>query len=145
MKCLIRLATLLTFALCLASPLFASTTITVGTGAMFLAVNSTTNRIYVSNTISNTISVIDGGSNTVIATVPLSVSPDGIVVNPTTNMVYVAAPLTGDVVVIDGSSNTVVTTITGVGAFFLAVDATRNLIYAPHFFSTNVSVIDGAQ
>jgi YVTN family beta-propeller protein len=141
MKCFARL---LIFALCLTGPLFAATTITVGTSPTYLAVNSTTNRIYVSNLNSNSVSVIDGNSNTVVATVPLSASPSGIDVNPTTNLIYVATFLTGEVVVIDGSNNTVVTTITGVGADLLAVDVATNLIYAPHFLSTNVSVIDGA-
>jgi YVTN family beta-propeller protein len=98
----------------------------------------------VSNSISNTVSVIDGNSNTVIATVPLSASPSGVDVDPTTNMIYVATPLVGGVVVIDGSTNTVITTITGVGAIFVAVDAVTNLIYVPNFLSNTVSVIDGA-
>jgi len=111
---------------------------------MYLAVNPATNRIYVCNSISNSVSVIDGSSNTVVATVPLSASPDGIDVNPTTNMIYVALFLTGEVVVIDGSSITIVTTIKGVDAFRVAVDAATNRIYGPQFLSTNVSVNDGA-
>src|SRR5437588_5068800 len=111
MKYLARLAVLLTLTSCLAGPVFAAATIQLGTSPSYVAVNPTTNRIYVTNSISNTVSVIDGDSNTVIATVPLSASPEGIDVNPTTDMIYVATFLTGAVVVIDGSSNTIVTTI----------------------------------
>jgi YVTN family beta-propeller protein len=74
-----------------AGQLFAvtATTIQVGTVPGYLAVNATTNRIYVSNLNSNNVSVIDGSTNTVITTVVVGNSPSGIAVNPTTNLVYV--------------------------------------------------------
>ena len=55
-----------------------------------MAVNPTTNRIYVANETSNNVSVIDGATNTVVATVTVGVAPSGVAVNPTTNRIYVA-------------------------------------------------------
>ena len=52
--------------------------------------NPTTNRVYVCNQDDGTVSVLDGSTNTVLATVPVGTEPDGIAVNPTTNRVYVA-------------------------------------------------------
>jgi YVTN family beta-propeller protein len=61
---------------------------TVPTGAQPLGVgvNPSTNLIYVSNQGSNSVSVIDGNTNTVITTViaviPVGITPQGIGVNP---------------------------------------------------------------
>ena len=55
-----------------------------------MAVNPNTNRIYVTNWDSNNVSVIDGASNTVVATVAVGNHPDGVAVNPNTNLIYVA-------------------------------------------------------
>ena len=46
------------------------------------------------NNGSNTVSVIKGASNTVVATVPVGPQPDDLAVNPVTNRIYVAN--TGD-------------------------------------------------
>ena len=55
-----------------------------------MAVNPSTNRIYVANAGSDSVSVIDGASNTVAATVAVGSNPLGVAVNPNTNRIYVA-------------------------------------------------------
>jgi YVTN family beta-propeller protein len=55
-----------------------------------VAVNPRTNRIYTANEGSNDVSVIDGGTNTVVATVPVGVGPRAVAVNPRTNRIYTA-------------------------------------------------------
>jgi YVTN family beta-propeller protein len=52
-------------------------------------VNPTRNRIYVANAGSNTVSVIDGTTNTVVATVTVGTTPFGVAANPVTNRIYV--------------------------------------------------------
>jgi len=89
-------------------------TIPVGTTPIYLAVNQMTNRVYVSNLLSHTVSVIDGATNTVAATVPVGTDPSFIDVDANTNMVYVSN--INSVSVIDGHNNTVVTTITDVSS-----------------------------
>jgi len=54
-----------------------------------VAVNPTTNRVYVTNEGTDNVSVIDGATNAVTATVPVGIHPWGIAFNPTTNRVYV--------------------------------------------------------
>jgi YVTN family beta-propeller protein len=100
----------------LSSELFAVSikTIPVGTTPIYLAVNQMTNRVYVSNLLSHTVSVIDGATNTVAATVPVGTDPSFIDVDANTNMVYVSN--INSVSVIDGHNNTVVTTITDVSS-----------------------------
>ncbi len=120
-------------------------TITVGSGPARVAVNPTTNRIYVTNQFRNTVSVIDGASNAVIATIPVGNSPVGVDVNPTTNRIYVANfSLNGGISVIDGASNTVITTIPVAAGqpALVAVNPTTNRGYATLPNNDRVVVFD---
>ena len=78
-------------------------TVTVGTGPFAVAVNETTDTVYVTNpgasASGDTVSVINGatcnagdhsGCSQVPATITVGVGPLGVAVNPTTNTVYVA-------------------------------------------------------
>jgi YVTN family beta-propeller protein len=122
-------------------------TIQVGTNPVDIGVNPQTNRIYVANS-NNSVSVIDGTSDTVVATIPTN-APFSVAVNPTTNRIYVGtAPNTANatVSVIDGSSNAITAVIPIFGQLlFLAVNPTTNRIYAANGgFAHNVQVIDGS-
>jgi YVTN family beta-propeller protein len=74
---------------------------------------------YVTNENSNTVSVIDTATNTVVATIPLPAGvthgPDGVAVAPDGKRAYVANVGTGNISVIDTASNTVVGTPIPVG------------------------------
>jgi YVTN family beta-propeller protein len=129
-------------------------TIPVGANPLGVAVNATTNKIYVANNGDNNISVIDGASNSVVATItdPNAVSPVVIAVNPTTNTVYVANQQSNNVTEIDGASNSVTTTIgVGTSPSGVAVDPATNFIYVANAGNSqsgdpgNISVIDGAK
>jgi len=120
---------------------------TVGVGAEpnDIAVNPTTNTIYVSNYGSGTVSVIDGSDNTVEATINVGDEPKGIAVNPITNIIYVTSQVDNTVSVIDGSDNTVIDTINVDKApVDVAVNPTTNTIYVSNYGSGTVSVIDGS-
>ena len=69
-----------------------------------VAVNSITNRIYVTNPCSDSMSVLDGATNAVLATLALPVAsyPYLVAVNPTTNRVYVSNPPANTITVIQG-------------------------------------------
>jgi YVTN family beta-propeller protein len=64
------------------------------------------------NSDSNTISVIDGLHNKVVANITVRESPSAVAVNPNTNIVYVANSVSDTVSVIDGSINQVVAGVT---------------------------------
>jgi YVTN family beta-propeller protein len=118
--------------------------IPVGTVPLQVGLNVKTNRIYVANLNSNNVSVIDGNTDTVIATVSVGNSPVDVGVNSVTNMIYV--PNSGDntVSVIDGASNTVVATIGGLSVpFRLGVNTETNQIFVSNFNSNTVSVFSG--
>jgi YVTN family beta-propeller protein len=96
-----------------------------------VAVNPHTNKVYVAKFSSPTISVIDGATNTISATITVGAYPNGVVVNPSTNTIYVANSGAGTVSVINGSTNTVSATIPiGVNPFGIAVNPSTNRAYA---------------
>ena len=86
-------------------------TISVGSSPAAVEVNSSTNRIYVSNVVDKMVSVIDGATNTVISTILVGTYPYGVGVNSSTNRIYVANEGGNTVSVIDGATNTVISTI----------------------------------
>lgn len=55
-----------------------------------VAVNAATNRVYVTNSQSNSVSVIDGATNSVVATIPTGGKTWGVEVDSATNRVCVA-------------------------------------------------------
>jgi YVTN family beta-propeller protein len=110
-----------------------------------VAVNPSTNLIYVANEGSDNVSVIDGASNAVVTTVAVGSYPWGVAVNPSTNLIYVANEGSDNVSVIDGASNAVVATVAvGSNPSGVSVNSDTNRIYVANHGSTNVSVIDGA-
>src|ERR1017187_1176453 len=144
--------------------------VSVGYFTSTVAVNPVTNRIYVANQCGSdpacagdgTVTVIDGVSNTVIATVTVGSDPYGIAVNSVTNKIYAVNycgtdlfcnTYSGTVSVIDGVNNTVTTTVNvGAGPNIPVVNSVTNKIYVPNpcgndpSCGTNigtVTVIDG--
>jgi YVTN family beta-propeller protein len=77
------------------------TSIPVGKYPYGIAVNPNTNTIYVANTNSNTVSVIDGKTNKVTSNLTVGMFPSGIAVNPNSGIVYVADQGSNSVSVID--------------------------------------------
>jgi YVTN family beta-propeller protein len=105
-------------------------TIVVGNYPRGIGVNPLTNRIYVANSGSDNVSIIDGLGDSVVATIGVGVHPYGIGVNSQTNRIYVANWYSNDVSVIDGSGDSVVATI-GVGnePWGVGVNPQTNRIY----------------
>lgn len=95
-----------------------------------IAVNPVSRRIYVANSGSQSVSVIDAFTNTVIATVRVGSSPRRLAVNPTTNRIFVANQGSGTVSVIDGETQTQESVITvGENPGAIAVNPTTNRVY----------------
>ncbi len=86
-------------------------TITVGDYPEEVAVDSATGRVYAINADGDTVSIIDGASNSVIATVPVGDLPHAVAVNSATGRVYVANLNGSSISVIDATSNLVIATV----------------------------------
>ena len=66
---------------------------------------------YITNHVSNTVSVIDTATNTVTATIPVGAGPIGVAVSPDGGRVYVTNDFDNTVSVIDTTTNTLIATI----------------------------------
>ena len=103
-------------------------TISVGTAPVGVGVNSSTNRIYVANYNSNSVSVIDGSANTVVSTISVGSGPQGV--GLTFPYIYVANWGSGTVSVIDRSTDAVVSSISvGSNPYGVGVNSSTNRIY----------------
>ncbi len=97
---------------------------------------------YVTNQVSNNISVIDTETNTVIVTIATD-TPRLILANPTQTRIYVA--IFNDIGVIDTASNTVIATIpVGSADHFMTITPNGAKLYVANAGSDNVSVINTA-
>jgi YVTN family beta-propeller protein len=128
------------------------TNVPAGLGPVAVAVNTTTNLIYVSNDgggqlQSPSIIVIDGATNTVVATVPVT-APGFIAVNSVTDMIYFGNGSGASISVLDGSTNEIIDTFATAKCCLIqgiAVNSSTNRIYVTeNGFSEQLVVIDGS-
>ncbi len=106
-------------------------------------------RVYAANFNSDSISVIDAATLSVVKTIALnscSGQPTHIAANPSTNKLYVALKRDSRVAAINGATDTLGTCINGVGggAFGIATNPALNRIYVTGRDSFDLRVIDGA-
>ncbi|HEV2782863.1 MAG TPA: PxKF domain-containing protein [Actinophytocola sp.] len=102
-----------------------------------------TTRAYLANFGTNTVTVVDTTSNSVIATIPVGVRPFDLAVDPAGTRVYLTTNGSDSVSVIDPASNTVTAAIpVGGYPWRVAVDPTGTRVYVTNIFSDSVSVID---
>ena len=130
----------------LSSPAGASSpTISVGSHPHGVAVNPSTNTVYVTNYSGHSVSVINGSNNHVRSTVTVGTNPIGVAVNPSTNTVYVTNVFGDSVSVINGSNNHVKSTVTvGTHPHGVAVNPSTNTVYVTNESGNSVSVINGS-
>jgi YVTN family beta-propeller protein len=91
----------------LTNPTILSGAIPVGIAPTDMIYNPLNNLIYVSNSGSNTVSVIDSYSNTVLQNISVGIDPRAISLNTLQNTVYVLCNGSSDIYVIDCDSNNV--------------------------------------
>jgi YVTN family beta-propeller protein len=138
------------FAVCLTMSLMAVAqtvvaTIPVGSVPSLIAADVKTNKIYVTNAGDNTVSVIDGVTNTVIDVLTVGQFPQAVTVNPVLDLIYVGnIAVANQISVINGTSNFVrnihVSKIIGVTG--LAANPSTASVYACNS-SFRVDVLDG--
>jgi YVTN family beta-propeller protein len=131
-------------------------TVPIGSGAQAADVDTVTNTIYVANAYSNNVTVIDGATNTVAATLTSSPGPRAVLAVPSTNTIYVVNNGTangpevvtpGNLLVINGSNNTTSTIALPLLARCIAYNPNTNLLYvgtSDNNNNNNLVVIDAA-
>ncbi len=118
------------------------------------AVDEATDMIYVSDTTDNVVTVINGATNLVVATISLgavgnSINGDlfinDIAVNQRTDTIYVSDPSNNTVHAISGATNRVIATIpVGQEPEGIGVNEVTNTIYVGNYTSSSISIIDGS-
>ena len=123
-----------------------------------IAADPVRNKVYVvapqPGGLTVSLAVIDGSTNTVTATIPLTTGAYYPAVNYFTNRIYVTgcnnqvSPTACTVTVVDGNSDTVVTTIPvtstlGRGLTGITVNPLTGLVYVANASDKKISIIDG--
>jgi YVTN family beta-propeller protein/adhesin HecA-like repeat protein len=129
-----------------ALPQTVTASVAVGNSPVAIAVNPVTSTIYVVNTASDTVSVINGTTNSVVATVNTGSNPIAVAVNPLSNMIYVANNGSSNITVINGATNTAstVTDPNAISPIAIALNPITNMVYVANSESNNLTVINGA-
>jgi uncharacterized protein len=109
-----------------------------------VVVNPKTSKVYAVNTSKNTVTVMDGSTNS-STTVGVGSEPMAISINSETNKIYVGNSGSGTVSVIDGKTDVLSATVeVGALPYAIAVNPVTNKIYISKTFSNTMTVIDGA-
>ena len=109
-----------------------------------VAVDSTRNLVYVADSASNLVTVIDGAADTALDSITVGAGPTAVAVNAVLNRIYVANAAGGGISVIDGGSRTVVATVaTGTTPASIAVDVVTDSVYVGNLGS-GIAVVDGS-
>jgi YVTN family beta-propeller protein len=122
-----------------------------GSASWGVAVNSATNKIFVTNNFTDdngydddTVTVIDGSNNSA-SVLPSPGEPQNVAINSANNRVYVANYESNAVTVIDGATNQAWTIAVGLNPYAIAVSASSNLVFVANRGSSSLSVIDPSQ
>ncbi len=110
-----------------------------------VAVNPSTDRVYVANGWFRALFVIDSSTNTLITSVPVGEVPFAVAVDQITNRVYVTNFGSNSLSVIDSATSDHITDIAvGESPAKVAVNPNTNRIYVANSHSNSVSVIGGS-
>jgi YVTN family beta-propeller protein len=112
-----------------------------------VAVSSIKNLLYITNLRYDTVSVIDGATDKLLANIKVGSNPEGVSTRTDKNMIYVANSGSDTVSVIDGGTNRVVSNISvGLKPSDVATDGIEegldSFVFVVNTDSNNVSVID---
>ena len=123
--------------------------IVVGLGPYGIAVNPSGAKVYVANSISNSVSVIDAVSNTAIKVVSVGSQPYGVAVSPAGSKVYVTNYAGNSVSVINTANDSVEYLVAINGLPFnkpygIAVNPAGTRVYVANEGAGTVSVINAA-
>jgi len=110
-----------------------------------IAINTETNRIYVTNAGSDTVSIIDGDLDSVIRNKAVGAIPMSVCVNPETNRAYVVNYNSANVSVIEGTGVIATIDVDILGPFKqgIGVNPQSNLIYVSCYNPPDINVING--
>ena len=117
------------------------TSVKVGKAPVAIVVNAATNRVYVANHGSGNVSVLDGTSNVLLATVDVGSLPYSMAVDPASNTIYVSNIYSQTMTMIDGATNRTSSMKIGSWDAMLA-DPQRSRVYLLGYESADITILD---
>jgi YVTN family beta-propeller protein len=115
----------------------------VGTNPTQIAINPVTNKLYVANAGSDSVSVINGATGAT-TTVPVNDDPRWIGINVETNRVYVSHLTAANTAIIDGVNDAVTKTILSGGGGWTAVNPLKDTAYVVRYGGADeATVLEG--
>jgi YVTN family beta-propeller protein len=127
-----------------ASPyLGANQTIPVGSDPFGVAVNPSNGLVYVTNSGSGNVSVLDGLDAAPIGSVPVGADPVGVAYDPVDNAVFVADSGSNEVTAFNATTGVVLATVgVGVAPVGVAVDTANGQVFVADSASSNITILD---
>jgi YVTN family beta-propeller protein len=116
--------------------------VAVGAEPVSIAVNSANGRAYVANAGDGTLTILDGNSDAVLATVPIGSHPYSAAVDSATGKVYVTHTFGDQLSILDGTTNTASDAKIG-STDLIAINSRTGTIYLLGYGGA-VKVLDGA-
>jgi len=116
--------------------------VAVGAEPVSIAVNSANGRVYVANAGDGTLTILDGISDAVVATVPIGSHPYSVAVNSASGKVYVTHTFGDQLSILDGTTNTPSSLKTG-STDLIAINSRAGAIYLLGYGGA-VKMLDGA-
>jgi YVTN family beta-propeller protein len=113
----------------------------VGSAPVSIAVNTANGSAYVANAEDGTVSVLDGNSDAVVATVAIGSHPYSIAVNSTTDKVYVTHTFGDQLSILDGTTNTATDLKTG-SSDLIGINSQTGTVYLLGYGGA-LKVLDG--
>ena len=114
-----------------------------GTFPIGIDVNPITDKLYVANQFSNTISVIDIDKSKIETSIEVGSSPYDVEVNPFLNRIYSSNRDSNTISVIDGFTNKALANIeVGDSPLGIGINLATSMLYVANFDSHTISVID---
>lgn len=117
-----------------------ASSVLVGASPVAIAVNSATNRIYVVNSGDGTVAVLDGGNDSVIATLDVGPNPYVVAANSVANKIYVSNTFSDVITIIDGRTNSM-SKMKGSSADAIAIDEKLGKIFLLGYENPNLIVL----
>lgn len=114
----------------------------VGADPVSIAVNPANGRVYVANAGDGTVTVLDGSSDAIVATVPIGSHPYSIAVDGATGRVYVTHTFGDQLSILDGATNSTSNLKTG-SSDLIAINSKIGTIYLLGYGGP-VKVLDAA-
>jgi YVTN family beta-propeller protein len=115
--------------------------IAVGNSPAAIAINAANDRIYVANSESGTISVLDGTTDSVITTLTVGPNPYVLAADSRSNKIYVSNTFSDQLTIIDGATNSLGKLKAG-SADAIAIDEELGKVYLLGYEDEYLKVLD---